>query len=172
MTSYGKCSRKRGSEGCHKIDAVGAQTLTDLWVWEHLQFEVCRSMKNNLRVDLGSIAGNLSFLTFLLCQLWLNGFFEQACLFFFWFLNLFSQYSTIWISLSCILLPYFWRFVFSATFSSSSGRASRCSRAVPELLTGLVVSSWLEMVVTKMSGGVLSEVTTLWTATLLCWWGS
>lgn len=140
MTSYGKCSRKRGSEGCHEIDSMGAQTLTDLWVWEHLQFEVCM---NNLTVDLGSIAGNLSFWHFsnvsydLMVSLK-----KHVCS---------SPGSLTYLS-GYLYLAYF-PIICPASFSSSSGRASRCSRAVSELLTGLVVSSWLDMVVTKMSGG-------------------
>lgn len=101
-----KVQQKMGSEGCYEINSVGEQTLTDLWVWEHLKFEVC---KNGLTLDLGSIAGNLSFLTFLSCQQWLNGFSKQACVFICWFLNLFPWYSTngIGISLSCISSPLF-----------------------------------------------------------------
>lgn len=161
MTSYGKCSRKRGSEGCHEIDSVGAQTLTDLWVWKHLQFEVC---ENNLTVDLGSIAGNLSFLTFLSCQLWLNGFSEQACLFFFWFLYLFSRYSTIWISLSCIFLHYLSCYLLQLLWESIKVFQSCTGAACGLLLArhGRNKNVW----------GVLSEVATLWTATFLWWWGS
>lgn len=47
------------------------------------------------------------------------------------------------ILLSGYLYLAFFSIIYPATFSSSSGRASRCSRAVPELLTGLVVSSCL-----------------------------
>lgn len=170
MTRYGKCSRKRGSEAWHETahlqDIKGfslrsthwenKQTLTDLWVWGHFQFDLC---ENSLKADLSLHAGNLSSLTFLSRQQWLNGFCSSA--------NSFTYFPIILLSgfldFSSINCP--------ASLPCSSGRASRCPRALRELLTRLVVSSWLEMFTTNKMlggwGGGLSEVTTLWTATFL-----